>query len=107
MQFMPTSLSDFPTKFKSPLTSLSPGATSNDDNCNKELDKEDPQPLGVKVTGYRLLIIAAIVGFGIFKAVRVYCGQPLTPTTLEIVGGTILTLMYATLSNFNGDTDSN
>jgi hypothetical protein len=103
---MPTSLPDFPTKLKSLSTSLSLGAASDDDTCNEELDEEDPPPLRVKVTGYCLLIIAAIVGFGIFKAVRVYCGQSLTPTTLEIAGGTILTLMYA-LSNFNDDTDSN
>ena len=99
---MPTSLPGFPTKLKSPSTSLLLGAASDDDTCNKELDEEDPPPLGVKVTGYRLLIIAAIIGFGIFKAVRVCCGQPLTPTTLEIVGGMILTLMYATLSNLMG-----
>ena len=107
MQFVPTSIPDFPTRPKSLLTSPFLGTASDDDTCNEKHDEEDPPALGVKVTGYRLLIIAAIVGFGIFKAVRVYCGQPLTPTTLEIVGGTILTLMYGALSNFVGDTDSN
>ena len=106
MRFMPTSLPDFSTRLKSLSTSPFPGTASDDDTCNEKLDEEGPPALGVKVTGYRLLIIAAIVGFGIFKAVRVYCRQSLTPTTLEIVGCTILTLMYA-LSNFNGDTGSN
>ena len=106
MRFMPTSLPGFPTKLKSLPTPLSPGATSHDDTCNEDLNEEVPPPLRVKVTGYRVLIIVAIVGFGIFKAVRVYHGQSLTPTTPEIVGGTILTLMYA-LFNYHGDTDSN
>ena len=106
MRFVPTSLPNFPTNLKSLSTSLSPGAASDDDTCIEELYEEDSPPLGVKVTGFRLLIIAAIVDFGIFKAVRVYCGQSLTPTTLEIVGCTILTLMY-TFQNMNGDTDSN
>jgi len=84
---MPTSLPDFPTKLESLSTSPLLGAASDDDNCGKESDEEDPPPLGFKVTGYRLLNIAVIVGFGIFKVVRVFCGQPLTPTTPELVGG--------------------
>jgi len=111
IRFMPTSLPDFPTEPKSLSTSPSesPGAASDDDACTKEpdelADEEDPPPFGFKLTGYRLLNIAVIVGFGIFKAVRVYCGQTLTPTTLEIVGGAFLTLMYA-LSDFNGSHDT-
>ena len=106
MRFMPTSLPDFSTRLKSLSTSPILGTASDDDTCNEKHDEEGPPALRVKVTGYRLLIIAAIVGFGILKTVRVYCGQSLTPTTPEIIGCTILTLMYA-LSNFNGDTGSN
>lgn len=95
MFIMPTTLPDIPTKFNTLSASPSPGAASDDDTCDKELDEEVPPPLAVKATGYRLLIIATIVGFGIVKAVGVYCGQPLTPTTLEIVGGALITLMYA------------
>jgi len=95
---MPTSLPDFPTELKSLSTAPSPGAVSHDAACTKELDEEDPSPLGSKVTGFRLLNLAAIVGFGVFKAVCVYCGQPLTPTTPEMVGGALLTLMYALFS---------
>jgi len=105
MRFIPTSLPNFPTKLKSLPASLFLGAASDDDSCSKEPDEEDPPPLGFKLTGYRLLNVAVIVGFGIFKAVCVYCGHPLTPTTLEIVGGTVLTLMYA-LFSFRGNHDT-
>ena len=104
MRLIPTSLPDFPTKLKSLSASLFLGAASDDDSCGKEPDEEDP-PLGFKLTGYRLLNVAVIVGFGIFKAVSVYCGHPLTPTTVEIVGGTVLTLMYA-LFSFHGNHDT-
>jgi len=104
MRFIPTSSSDLPTELKSRSLSASsfPGAASAEDACSKALDEEDLPPLGFKVTGYRLLNIAVIIGFGIFKAIRVYCGQPLTPSILELVGGTLLTLMYASFSlHFN------
>ena len=107
---MPISLPNFPTELKSLSTSTLLGSASGDDDdfFNEKLDEEDLPPLGVKLTGYRLLIIAVIVVFAIVKAIRVFDdGQPLTPTTPELVGGTLLTLMYA-LSNFhdNHDTDS-
>jgi len=102
---MPTSLPDFPIKLESLSASPLQGAASDDDSCGKEPDEEDPPPFRFKLTGYRLLNIAVIVGFGIFKAVRVYCGQPWTPTTLEIVGGTVLTLMYA-LFDFHDNHDT-
>ena len=95
---MPTSPPDFPTKLKSLSTAPSLGAASDDDTCGKGLHEEDTLPLGFKVTGYRLLNIAVTVGFGIFKAVCVYCGQPLAPTTPEMVGGAFLTLLYALFS---------
>jgi len=100
MQFIPTSLPDFPIKLKSPSASLFPGTASDDDRCGKEPEEEDPPPLGFKLTGYRLLNLAVIVGFGIFKAVCVYCGQPLTPTMLEIVGGALLILILYGLGLF-------
>jgi len=108
---MPTSQPDFATELKSKLEALStapsPGTASDEDACGKEPDEEDPLPLGFKVTGYRLLNVVVIAGFGIFEAVRGYCGQPLTPTTLELVGGTLLTLMYALFSlHGNRDTGS-
>ena len=74
---MPTSLPDILTKRKSLSTAPLPDAADDDDTCIKELDKEDPPPLGFKVTGYRLLNVAVIVGIGIVgigivKAVAVY-----------------------------------
>jgi len=97
MRLVPTSLPDFPTELKALSASPSPLTGFPDyDCCGK--DEEDPPPLGFKVTGYRLLNIAVVVGFGIFKAVRAYCGHPLTPTMLELAGGTLLTLMYALFS---------
>ena len=105
IRFMPTSLPYFPIKLESLSASPLPGAASDDDSCGKKPDEEDPPPLGFKLTGYRLLNVAVIVGFGILKAVRVHCGQPWTPTTLEIVGGTVWTLMYA-LFDFHGNHDT-
>ena len=105
---MPTSLPNAPAELKSLSTSPLLGSASGDDDdfCNEKLDEEDLPPLGVKLTGYRLLIIAVIVVFAIVKAVRVFDdGQPLTPTTPELVGGTLLTLMYA-LSNFHDNHDT-
>ena len=106
---MPTSLPNFPTKLKSLSTSPLLGSASGDgdDFCCEKLDEdeEDLPPLGVKVTGYRLLIIVVIYGFAIAKVVGVYDGRPLTPTTPELVGGALLTLMYA-LSNFHDNHDT-
>ena len=50
-------------------------------------------PLGVKLTGYRLLNISVILAFGISKAVFAYRGQSVIPMTLEWVAGTCLALM--------------
>ncbi|KAI0050815.1 hypothetical protein FA95DRAFT_1603267 [Auriscalpium vulgare] len=44
---------------------------------------ETRPPLGVKVTGYRLLNTAVILAFGIPKAVLSYRGESVTPTTLD------------------------
>ena len=55
---------------------------------------EDQQvPLGVKLTGYRLLYTSVILSFGISKAVLGYCGQTMAPTTLDWVAGTFLAVM--------------
>src|SRR5437879_108479 len=105
---MPTSLPNLPTKLKSLSTSplLRSASGDDDDFCNEKVDEEDLPRLGVKVTGYRLLIIVVILGFAIVKALHVFDdGQPLTPTTPELVGGTLLTLMYA-LSKFHDNHDT-
>jgi hypothetical protein len=50
-------------------------------------------PLGVVLTGYRLLTTIVIVGIGIPKAVYSYHGQPLISPSLDWVGGIIFTLL--------------
>jgi hypothetical protein len=63
---------------------------------NKAQD-EDQQvsqlPLGVKLTGYRLLNVAVILAFGIVKAILSYSGGSAIPTTLDLVSGTLLAVM--------------
>ena len=56
-------------------------------------DKQDHQPpLGVELTGYRLLTLVVILTFGIPKAISSYRGQAVS-TTLDWVSGTLLAAM--------------
>jgi len=50
-----------------------------------------PPPLGVKLTGYRLVFMATVLSFGTVKTILTYMGQSIAPTTLDWVAGTILT----------------
>jgi len=52
----------------------------------------------VELTGYHLLNSAVILGFGISKAVLSYHGQSVTPTTQELIGGTL----FAAISYYLG-----
>jgi hypothetical protein len=49
-----------------------------------------PPPLGVKLTGYRLLNMSVVFVFGITKAILTYMGQSALPTTLDWVSGAFL-----------------
>ena len=49
-----------------------------------------PPPLGVKLTGYRLVFMATILIFGTVKTILTYMGQSVAPTTLDWVSGTFL-----------------
>ena len=56
-----------------------------------EGEKQDHHPpLGVELTGYRLLNLAVVLAFGIPKAISSYHGQAVIPTTLDWVSGTLL-----------------
>jgi hypothetical protein len=65
---------------------------------NTQDDKQDDNgqrcsmPLGVPLTGNRLFTISWILGLGILKAIYSYRGQSLVSTTLDLLGGIILTL---------------
>lgn len=50
-------------------------------------------PLGVKLTGYRLLNMTIIFSFGIIKGILTYMGQSTTPTTLDWVSGALLAVV--------------
>ncbi|KAH9987645.1 hypothetical protein BJV74DRAFT_885551 [Russula compacta] len=76
--------------------------TGSELGSNKTLDEDQRNrrpPLGVKLTGYRLLNMIVILVFGIWKAVASYRGESIISTTLDWVGGTLMafTLYYAGL----------
>jgi hypothetical protein len=54
---------------------------------------ELPPPLGVKLTGYRLLNMSVVFIFGMTKAILTYMGQSVMPTTLDWIGGAFLAVM--------------
>jgi hypothetical protein len=54
---------------------------------------ELPPPLGVKLTGYRLLNMSVMFTFGMSKAILTYMGRSAMPTTLELIGGTLLVVI--------------
>lgn len=60
----------------------------------------------VKLTGYRLLNIVTIAGFGITKAVLSYRGYSIVPTTLDWLSGVFFAIGYVT-SNQSTSTELN
>jgi len=62
------------------------------DNDSADVDKTPP-PLGVKLTGYRLLNMTTVSSFGITKGILTYLGQSTAPTTLDWVSGTLLAVV--------------
>jgi len=68
------------------------GAVDNrgsEDGLEITFDVEQP-PLGVKLTGYRLLNMGVVFGFGLTKAILTYMGQSTVPATLDWVSGALL-----------------
>lgn len=54
-----------------------------------------PPPLGIKLTGYRLVFMTTVLSFGTIKTILTYTGLSIAPTTLDWVAGTFLTaLLY-------------
>ena len=64
-----------------------------EDDTQDNDDHQPTMPLGVELTGYRLLTTGVILGIGVPKAVYSYNGQALISTTLDWVGGIILALV--------------
>jgi len=54
---------------------------------------ELPPPLGVKLTGYRLLNMSVVFTFGMAKAILTYMGRSAMPTTLDWIGGALLAVI--------------
>jgi len=52
-----------------------------------------PPPLGVKLTGYRLVFMTTAFSFGTIKTILTYVGQSIAPTTLDWVAGTFLAVV--------------
>ena len=64
----------------------------HDDDRLAEMDAP-PLPLGVKLTGYRLVSITTVISFGTVKTILIYKGQSIAPTTLDWVSGICLTVV--------------
>jgi len=58
-----------------------------------EREEGPSPPLGVKLTGYRLLNIVLIFSIGVAKAVLTYQGKSTAPTTLDWVLGVLLAII--------------
>ena len=75
-----------------PLATSSSLTSPREDNT-QDNDDQPTMPLGVELTGYRLLTSGVILGIGIPKAVYSYKGQALISTTLDWLAGVILAFM--------------
>ena len=80
--------SPYPTS----LATSSSFTPPREDNTQSN-DHQPTMPLGVELTGYRLLTTGVILGIGVPKAVFSYNGQALISTTLDWLAGVILALM--------------
>ena len=56
------------------------------------------KPRQPSITGYRILVSASAVSFGITKAFLSYQGLDTAPTTVEWVYGVLITVRYDTAS---------
>ena len=52
-----------------------------------------PPPLGVKLTSYRLVFMTIIFSFGAAKSILTYKNQSFALTTLDLISGTLVTLV--------------
>ena len=73
---------------RTPTLPTSPREDNTQDN-----DHQPTMPLGIELTGYRLLTTGVILGVGIPKAVYSYKGQALISTSLDWVAGVVLAVM--------------
>jgi|SRR5712671_5624206 len=85
-------LQALPASFPVATTEPLPGNTNtNADPDDLEENDEDAQlPLGVKLTGYRLLNLVVIFTIGGAKFILSLQGKSVAPTGLEWAGGTVL-----------------
>jgi hypothetical protein len=70
-----------------------------EDNTQDD-DHQPTIPLGVELTGYRLLTTVVILGLGVPKAIYSYNGQALISSTLDWLMGILFTLMYASILRY-------
>jgi hypothetical protein len=84
------------------LPCLLPSSSKSLDRQNIDPEEQDddrlvdvdatPPPLGVKLTGCRLVSMTTVLSCGIVKSILAYKGQSIAPTTLDWVAGTSLTV---------------
>lgn len=62
------------------------------DGLSADMDTTPP-PLGVKLTGHRLLNMTSVFSFGVTKGILTYMGKSTSLTTLDWVSGSLLAVM--------------
>jgi hypothetical protein len=72
-----------------PATVEPPPGNGDADNT-EENEVDTPPPLGVKLTGYRLLNLVVLLAFGAAKFVLSLQGQSVAPTGLDWISGSML-----------------
>jgi len=94
-------LVEAPSSSRSEYLTISISQPSNRQKSDQEKRRDDstadmdvvPPPLGVKLTGYRLVFMTTVFSFGTVKAILAYKDQSVAPTALDWVSGMFLTLV--------------
>jgi hypothetical protein len=63
------------------------------DGLSANMDTSTPPPLGVKLTGHRLLNMTSVFSFGITKGILTFTGKSTSLTTLDWVSGSLMAVM--------------
>ncbi|KAI0263242.1 hypothetical protein BC834DRAFT_827751 [Gloeopeniophorella convolvens] len=63
---------------------------------------DPPPPLGIKLTGYRLLNMTVVFSFGLVKAVLTYMGDSVAPTTMDWISGSVLAVALYWVGLYEG-----
>jgi len=101
----PTSLGAVSLSQSVDLAARNSDLEGRDSDCLADKDPTSP-PLGVKLTGYKLLFMTTIFSFGTVKGILTYMGQSIAPNTLDWVSGTLLAVVLYWIGLYD-ERDSN